>query len=306
MRTMDARVLVGTAKGLWQLSAGVLQPIPSFPARSVTGVVQNGDEAWAILEGGALWHATGDDSWRERASIDGPSATCLASTPKGLLLGTEQAHLLQWTEGHLVQIGAFETVQGREKWHTPWGDPADVRSIAGAHDGTLYVNVHVGGVVRSRDSGMSWAPTIDVDADVHQVLTHPTHPAVVLVAAFDGFGVSRDGGWSWEFLTKGMHAHYARAVAVSEDTVLVSASTGPRGRRATLYRKPLDGAAAFECCQDGLPWFDDNINTACLVAHGALVVFGTHDGRVFRSLNSGTHWEQVGTQLPAVTAVTIG
>ena len=54
----------------------------------------------------------------------------------------------------------------------------------------------------------------------------------------------------WEFVTAGMHAHYSRAVAVSDDTVLVSASTGPRGRRSALYRKPLDGGTRFERCHD--------------------------------------------------------
>ena len=99
---------------------------------------------------------------------------------------------------------------------------------------------------------------------------------------------------------------FARAVAVSGETVLVSASTGPRGRKATLYRKPLDGETEFERCRDGLPWFDDNIDTACVAADGSLVVFGTDDGRVFRSLDGGAHWGSVTKGLPTITAVTIG
>jgi len=186
------------------------------------------------------------------------------------------------------------------------GDPADVRSIAVALDGTIHVNVHVGGVVRSRDAGQSWAPTLDIEMDVHQVIAHPTQADLVLVAAYEGFGISRDGGDSWRFITDGMHAHYGRAVAVSGETVLVSASTGPRGRKSTLYRKPLDGETEFARCGEGLPWFDDNIDTACLAADGSLVVFGTDDGRVFRSLDGGAHWGLVTKGLPTITAVTIG
>jgi RND family efflux transporter MFP subunit len=37
---------------------------------------------------------------------------------------------------------------------------------------TKLVNVHVGGIPRSVDSGATWAPTIDVDADVHEVKDH--------------------------------------------------------------------------------------------------------------------------------------
>jgi hypothetical protein len=178
-----------------------------------------------------------------------------------------------------------------------------VRSIAVAADGAIYVNVHVGGVVRSRDGGASWTPTVDIEADVHQVLGHPTRPEIVLAAAYEGFGISRDGGDAWEFITDGMHAHYARAVAVAGDVVLVSASTGPRGRRAALYRKPLDANAPFERCHDRLPWFDDNIDTACLAAAGPVVVFGTEDGRVFRSLDSGARWALVSKGMPAIRCV---
>jgi hypothetical protein len=94
----------------------------------------------------------------------------------------------------------------------------------------------------------------------------PTRTDVVLVAAYDGFGISRDGGDSWRFITDGMHAHDARAVAVSGETVLVSASTGPRGRKSTLYRKPLDGETEFVRCREALPWFDDNIDTGTITA----------------------------------------
>src|SRR5205085_12622158 len=117
----------------------------------------------------------------------------------------------------------------------------DAWSIAVGTGGASYVNVDGGGVVRSRDGGASWAPTLDIEADVHQVLASPARREVVLVAAYGGFGVSADGGGSWKFVTDGMHAHYARAVAVSGDTAFVSVSTGPRGKRAALYRKPLDG-----------------------------------------------------------------
>src|SRR5262249_13225673 len=159
---------------------------------------------------------------------DGPAGTCLAPIPGALLIGTEQAHLRRLANGKLTPVESFETVEGRAEWYTPWGDPADVRSIALGRDGTIYVNVHVGGVVRSRDGGASWTPTVDIETDVHQVLAHPTRPNVVLFAAYEGFGVSRDGGDSWEILAEGMHAHYCRAVTVSGETVLVSASTGPR------------------------------------------------------------------------------
>src|SRR5262249_60339372 len=97
--------------------------------------------------------------------------------------GTGHGLPLRLGAGGLAPVETFETVDGRETWYTPWGDPADVRSIAVARDGTIHVNVHVGGVVRSRDRGTSWAPTVDIEQDVHQVLAHPDRRDVVLVAS---------------------------------------------------------------------------------------------------------------------------
>ena len=39
-------------------------------------------------------------------------------------------------------------------------------------DDTLYINVHVGGILRYDSAGV--VPTLDIDADVHQVAAHPS------------------------------------------------------------------------------------------------------------------------------------
>src|SRR5262249_39156643 len=153
----------------------------------------------------------------------------------------------------------------------------------------------------------SWGADVGIGPDVHQVLGHPSRPETGVVACAEGFGLSRDGGDSWTVETAGLHAHYARAVAVADEWALLSVSTGPRGRRAAIYRRPLDGAPRFERCRAGLPEsFEDNIDTACLAAAGALVVSGTGDGRVYRSDDAGARWELALKGLPAVRGVAVG
>jgi len=300
---MTSPVRVGTREGLWALETDQVFAVEALTGKSLTALALDDARVWALVDGRTLWEGVGS-TWSERATIEGPAATCLASTPSGLLIGTEQAHLLRLDGDRLERVDSFDAMDGREAWYTPWGDPADVRAIAASRDGALHVNVHVGGVARSRDAGRTWMPTVDLEVDVHQILAHPVSPEVVLAAAADGFGVSRDGGDSWRFITAGMHAHYLRAVAVSDAMVLVSASTGPGGRRAAIYRARLDGEAAFERCGDGLPtWFGDNVDTGCLAAAGALVVCGTEDGRVFRSLDGGAHWDLAAKGLPPITCI---
>jgi len=300
---MTPRIRIGTRDGLWELDGDRVFAVEAFAGKSLTALAADGASEWAIADGRTLWQGA-DTRWTPRATIEGHEATCLAATRDGLWVGTEQAHLLRLAEEGLVPVESFETTDGREAWYTPWGDPADVRSISVARDGTVYVNVHVGGVVRSRDGGRTWTPTVDIESDVHQVFAHPSLAEVVMAAAAEGFGVSRDGGASWRFLTEGMHAHYLRAVAASDDTVLVSASSGPGGRRAALYRGQIDGEPAFERCRDGLPtWFGDNVDTGCLAAQGRFVACGTEDGRVFRSLDGGRSWDEAAKGLAPVTCL---
>lgn len=295
-------LLIGTASGLYELDA---HERTHLVGHEITGLAREGRRWWALVDGRTL--RRGDGGWAEVAAVEGPEATCLGPTPAGLLIGTAGAHLLRLTDAGLERLEAFETVEERAAWYTPWGDPADTRSISVDSDGTIYINVHVGGVVRSTDGGRSWRPTLDIEADVHQVLAHPTRAGVVLAAAAIGLGMSSDGGQSWRFDTDGLHGRYLRAVAVCGDTVLITASTGPSSKRAAVYRRRLDGTGSFEPCRQGLPeWFRSNIDTACLAASGPVAVVGTDDGRVFRSLDRGASWELVAKDLPAVQCVALG
>jgi photosystem II stability/assembly factor-like uncharacterized protein len=137
------------------------------------------------------------------------------------------------------------------------------------------------------------------------VLAHPTTPGRVFAAAAVGLGTSADGGATWAFATDGLHARYLPAVAVTDEAVLVTASTGPRGRRAALYRRPL-GGGGFGRCREGLPqWFGDNVDTHCLAARGGVVALGTEDGAVYRSTDGGQAFERLAKGLPAVRCVAL-
>ena len=303
---MKTHILVGTVGGLWNLDRdGRSSTSEAHAGRTVNALAREGPRTWALVDGKSLCVSEGEGAWTTVVSIDGPPATCLAPTPVGLLIGTEEAHLWRLEGERLTAVASFETVQDRETWYTPWGDPADVRSIAAGPD-AIHVNVHVGGVVRSRDGERSWSPTVDIETDVHQVIVQPDRPERVLVAAYDGLGISHDGGDTWAFVTEGMHAHYCRAVAIAGDVLLISASTGPGGKRSALYRRGLESSAEPERCRAGLPtWFDDNIDTGCLSASGRVVVAGTEDGRVFRSLDAGERWDLIAQGLPAVRCVVV-
>jgi hypothetical protein len=230
------------------------------------------------------------------------TARCLLPADGKVYVGTSEARLFALEGGELTPVEEFDRVEGRGDWFTPWGGPPDTRSLSRGPDGIVYANVHVGGVVRSTD-GARWEPTIDINADVHQVLAHPDRPGTVLAAGARGLSVSRDGGATWETSDRGLHGAYCRAVALAGDTVLVTASTGPFTQRAAIYRRALDGDEPFERCTDGLPeWFGSNIDTHCLAASGDVAAFAADDA-AYRSTDGGRSWERVGERLPSVRAV---
>jgi hypothetical protein len=293
-----AIVHAATAAGIITLGDG---RVAHLEGRDVRAIAAGGGVWWA-LSGTTVLRRGAGTSWDEVADIpDRPE--CLRPTEAGLFVGTDRAHLFKVEDHSAATVGGFEAAPGRNEWYTPWGGPPAVRSIASG-DAAVYVNVHVGGILRSDDGGATWAPTIDIHSDVHEVIVHGGR---LLAATAYGLATSADDGATWEIEDDGLHASYARAVAVAGDHVLLTASHGPRGGRGAVYRRPIDAVGPFEKVHTGLPeWFRNNIDSGCLAGDGADAVFGTAEGRVFLSRDSGGSWDELAGDLSAVHAVALG
>lgn len=83
-------------------------------------------------------------------------------------LRPDDARLLRLAADHtLTPICSFDAVDGRSTWYAGsaivngqrMGPPLGIRSLSGTANGaTLLVNVHVGGIPRSTDGGLTWHP----------------------------------------------------------------------------------------------------------------------------------------------------
>lgn len=298
-----ALILAGTADGIREFDLGGSEGAIEHGGRKITALARTGADYWAILDHREVWRTT-DEGWSHAVTLDRYRGDCLADTDiAGVLVGTSEAHLYRVEKGNAEPVTAFDQVPGRSEWYTPWGGPPDSRSIS-EDDDAVFVNVHVGGIVRSTDGGATWKPTIDIDADVHKVWAGWER---VFGACAWGLAASTDGGNEWTIRSDGLHASYCRGVAVCGDTVLVSASNGPRGGRAAMYRGSVDGGP-LERCRTGLPeWFDGNIDSYCLDAAPDLgvAVFASEDGRVFVSTDEGASWNEVASGLGSIACVLV-
>jgi hypothetical protein len=286
------RILVATTDGVVEWPGGAR----ALDGTEVNALALAGEERYAVADSSAL--RSEGKGWREVARAQAGRANCLIASKAGLFVGASEARLLREEGGDLVALDSFESAPGREEWFTPWGGPPDVRSLTEDDSGALYCNVHVGGILRSDDGGETWVPTIDIRSDVHEVAAATES---VFAATAWGFASSVDKGATWEFDDGGLHATYARAVALAGDTIVMSVSSGPRGDASMLYRRPLDAPGSFEPCAGELPEsFSKNIDTGCVAASGTTVAFGTEEGELFLSDDSAATFARVAVDVGAV------
>ncbi len=281
-------LLIGTDDGLW--SGGRRLDLAGGP---VVHMTSGSSGVWVLLDGGELvrWeHGGPRHLWKTDLHLN-----CVLLHAGLLWLGGADARLYRLEGDEVRRWEPFDRAPGRDTWHTPWGGPPDVRSMAEAADGALMVNVHVGGVLKSLNGGAGWQPTTDIAADVHEVASG---------SGFDLVASARGLGWStgegFRFTTDGLHASYCRAVVAAGGWLFVSVSSGPGGGRSAVYRTP-DPGAAFERCSNGLPdWFSSNIDTHCLAASGGSVFVGDRNGTVYRSDDGGELWKIEAAGLPGI------
>lgn len=293
-------ILVGTDNGLVRMGADVT---PEPAGYRIDAITADDGDIWALGADATLWRYPRGAAGGVIARLQGTRANCLAAVGDLVLVGAAEARLFRLDGSALKELASFADAPGRDTWGTPWGGPPDVRSISIHDDGVVYVNVHVGGVLRSLDLE-TWQPTMDISADVHEVTAHAGPSGSAYAASAAGLGVTTNGGDSWDFHTSGMHAAYCRAVAVGGDYVLVSSSAGPSGSKAAVYRCPLDGSSPFRKCEVGLPeWFAGNVNTFCLDAEGDRAVIGAPGGVVFESVDGGVTWSVVAEGLSEIHCV---
>jgi len=197
-------VLVATwREGLFALADQAFHE--EWIGQSVIGLTRDDSgNALAIVGGKSLCRRTTSGVWHTIAKSEVELACCVAVGANIYVGAAAAAQVLRvCDDGGVERLAGFDHVPGRDRWYAGTarvdgrliGPPLGIRSMTATCDGkALFANVHVGGIPRSIDGGITWQPTIEVDSDVHQVCAHPTRPEIVAAATGIGLAMSRDGG----------------------------------------------------------------------------------------------------------------
>jgi hypothetical protein len=254
----------------------------------------------AIVGGHSLCRRSSDGDWTAIAKSEFELSCCV---PIGdvVFVGTNNAHILRVDpDGAQQRVTGFDAVAGRDRWYAGaaiidgkrMGPPLGIRSMAATCDGAvLLVDVHVGGVPRSTDAGLTWRPSIDIDSDVHQVCAHPTRPDIVIAAAAVGLCMSRDAGATWTIDQQGLHAHYCSAVAFGRSDIFVAASTDHFATQGAVYRRPIDSNGPLQPLGGGMPkWLDGIADTNCIATRDSTAAVIDRSGSLYVSHDDGATW----------------
>ena len=294
---------------------------PQAPDRVFAGTFDHG--VFRSDDGGATWSNVSGNLPHQRISAITISPNDRVAGRSVVYLGTEPSNLYRSDDdGRAWQ--AFPTlleVPSQPTWSfppRPWTSHVRWIALHPTDLATIYLGVELGGVIRTRDAGLTWDDhNPDAHPDAHALATHPAAPDRVYEAAGGGVVRSDDAGDSWQRLDQGMDRHYTWGLAVDSadpDLWYVSAARGPRqahsqdGTAATvLFRK--HGAAPWQPLGQpvgGPLTLPNPVTPYALVAPretpGGLIA-GLHTGDLIVTSDAGETWRAVSTGLDRLLAL---
>jgi hypothetical protein len=206
--------------------------------------------------------------------------------------------------------------------HTILPDPSNPKR--------LYIAISTGGVYRTDDGGENWQPRNQgVRAQflppdqrypewgqcVHKIVSHPSKPDRMFLQNHWGLYKSEDGGDSWTDIANGVPSDFGFAMEVDPNDVnrvfIVPLESDefrctPEGK-LRVYRTRNAGES-WEAASEGLPQENametvlrDGLSADTLKPTG--IYFGTRNGKLFGSIDSGDSWNAIMESLPPVVCV---
>jgi hypothetical protein len=250
-------------------------------------------------ENSLIIHDGNEEKGLETGIEDRIDSLCMVNEkPLDLLIGTTPPYVYRIDEdGPAERLKAFDDLEVRSQWYTPWGGPAAVRSMASNKTGWIYADIHVGSIMRSPDDGCTWEPvTPSLHKDVHQVSTTPASEGRVYANTYRSVFISENKGQSWKHRSNGLNNRYGRGIGVNPedpDSILCGVSDGPRGVNVNgqLYHTE-DAGRNWNHITEGFPESTrKNIDTFHIAYSNKNVAWVTEEESLYKSEDKRKTWE---------------
>jgi len=312
------RIYVGTHDGVCALNTsdggltwerGKMTPLANAAARLSVSPVEPGRAYLAAYEAGVFKTEDGGGTWRHLSSYPtGYAHSVLAhpNDPEVLFVGSEPAAIFRSGDGGETweECAGFNAVPESTQWNFHGDRLSHVRELrtAPGHPDTMYAGVEVGGIVKSRDGGKSWAQMQGLHDDIHLVDISRANPNRVYVATAQAPYRSDDGGDHWDLINNRLERRYTLHISAAPhdaDLVLVAVSTNARRGEPQFYRSTNGGSEwkLIETVGNG----DDMvvaIDWDPIIENR--VYAGTDSGKIFSSDDGGQQWKPVQVDLPNI------
>ena len=312
------RIYVGTHDGVCALNTsdggltwerGKMTPLANAAARLSVSPVEPGRAYLAAYEAGVFKTEDGGGTWRHLSSYPtGYAHSVLAhlNDPEVLFVGSEPAAIFRSGDGGETweECAGFQAVPESTQWNFHGDRLSHVRELrtAPGDPDTMYAGVEVGGIVKSRDGGKSWAQMQGLHDDIHLVDISRANPNRVYVATAQAPYRSDDGGDHWDLINNGLERRYTLHISAAPhdaDLVLVAVSTNARRGEPQFYRSTNGGSEwkLIETVGNG----DDMvvvIDWDPIIENR--VYAGTDSGKIFSSDDGGQQWKPVQVDLPNI------
>lgn len=291
-------ILAATTIGCFEFDENGKRTV-EFSGRSVYALAQDADgSCLAVVDGKELWHRNSDAKWLKVRTTKDDLVSILCSDGDVYGATMEPAIIRIHQNGDEERLTGFDSIEGRDEWFQQ-GPPIHVRSLTKTADGrSMFAAVHVGGIPRSDDGGITWVPTIPVMDDVHEVRAHPSNANIVAAATAYGACVSEDAGRNWTTFNEGLEVSHGLAVAVLEDSVIFSVQEDPFADKSQIWEWRI-GSTKIEQVRDGLPeWLTGKVDSNQMTAgknHTAIVDGGGH---LWLSGTDSAKWKCIAEEVP--------
>uniref|UniRef100_A0A831U2N0 Choice-of-anchor D domain-containing protein n=1 Tax=Geobacter metallireducens TaxID=28232 RepID=A0A831U2N0_GEOME len=167
-------------------------------------------------------------------------------------------------------------------------------SVASQSPETLYIHSQMGGVFKSTNGGTSWTQLVLPSYTYPSAISvSPADGDTIFVGTYSGVYRSNDGGLTWTLL---LASSWSYGIAISPNDP------------ATIYVSNYNGVS--RSTDNGATWFHASLSGAVTVliadrTSPTGVYAGLSEGQIYRSTDSGAHWDWLSTVGSADSSVNV-